>query len=33
MKKAWPIFEKAVKIEAPVVVPFKNRISKKAKNS
>ena len=32
IKKAWPIFEKAVKIETPVVGPFKNRISKKAKD-
>jgi AcrR family transcriptional regulator len=33
MKKAWPIFEKAIKIEPPVAVPVKNRISKKGKNS
>jgi AcrR family transcriptional regulator len=32
IKKAWPIFEKAVKIEAPVVVSIKNRTPKKAKN-
>ncbi len=33
IKKAWPIFEKAVKIEAPMGGPFKNRISKKGKNN
>ena len=33
IKKAWPIFEKAVKIEAPLASPFKNKISKKGKNS
>jgi AcrR family transcriptional regulator len=32
IKKAWPVFEKAVKIEAPAVIPLKNKISKKAKN-
>jgi AcrR family transcriptional regulator len=33
IKKAWPIFEKAVKIEAPLASPFKNRISKNGKNN
>ncbi len=32
IKKAWPIFEKAVKMDVPAVGPFKNRISKKAKD-
>lgn len=32
IKMAWPIFEKAVKIEAKPVEPFKNKISRKAKH-
>jgi AcrR family transcriptional regulator len=32
IKKAWPIFEKAVKIDFPAVGPSKKKISKKAKD-